>query len=43
MLTNFGTPQELTLASLKVEHIFAADEATRNVVHRQVGSIQKTW
>jgi transcriptional regulator with XRE-family HTH domain len=37
MFTTFGTPQDITLASLKVEHIFAADEATRNVVLEQVG------
>jgi transcriptional regulator with XRE-family HTH domain len=37
MFTTFGTPQDITLASLKVEHVFAADEATRNVVLDQVG------
>ena len=32
MFTTFGTPQDITLASLRVEHVFAADEATRAVV-----------
>lgn len=36
MITTFGTPQDITLASLRVEHIFAADEATRVVVLAQV-------
>jgi hypothetical protein len=27
--TSFGTPLDITLASLKVEHLFPADEATR--------------
>jgi hypothetical protein len=36
MFTTFGTPQDITLASLKVEHVFAADEATRNVVLGQL-------
>jgi transcriptional regulator with XRE-family HTH domain len=29
MFTTFGTPQDITLASLRVEHMFAADEGTR--------------
>lgn len=37
MLTTFGTPQDITLASLRVEHMFAADEATREVLEEQVG------
>jgi transcriptional regulator with XRE-family HTH domain len=41
MFTTFGTPQDITLASLRVEHVFAADDATRNVVLREVGSAQK--
>jgi len=28
--TSFGTPLDITLASLKVEHLFPADEATRS-------------
>lgn len=30
--TSFGTPLDITLASLKVEHLFAADEATRSAL-----------
>jgi transcriptional regulator with XRE-family HTH domain len=36
MFTTFGTPQDITLASLRVEHMFAADEATRQVLAQQV-------
>jgi transcriptional regulator with XRE-family HTH domain len=36
MFTTFGTPQNITLASLRVEHMFAADEATARVVREQV-------
>jgi transcriptional regulator with XRE-family HTH domain len=36
MFTTFGTPQDITLASLRVEHMFAADEATRQVLTAQV-------
>lgn len=36
MFTTFGTPQDITLASLRVEHMFAADEATRAVIKAQV-------
>jgi len=36
MFTTFGTPQDITLASLRVEHIFAADEATHAVLRAQV-------
>lgn len=36
MFTTFGTPQDITLASLRVEHMFAADEATTAVVRAQV-------
>ncbi len=32
MFSTFGTPQDITLASLRVEHVFAADEFTRSVV-----------
>jgi transcriptional regulator with XRE-family HTH domain len=31
--TSFGTPLDITLASLKVEHLFPADEATRMALH----------
>jgi transcriptional regulator with XRE-family HTH domain len=37
MLTTFGTPQHITLASLRVEHLFAADETTRAIMQAQVG------
>ena len=30
--TSFGTPLDITLASLKVEHLFPADEATRRAL-----------
>ena len=36
MFTTFGTPQDITLASLRVEHMFAADAATRAVLAAQV-------
>lgn len=36
MFTTFGTPQDITLASLRVEHMFAADEATRSVLKQYV-------
>ena len=32
MFTTFGSPQDITLASLRVEHMFAADETTRQVM-----------
>ncbi len=32
MFTTFGTPQDITLASLRVEHMFAADAATLAVL-----------
>ena len=37
MFSTFGTPQDITLASLRVEHLFAADEVTRDVFAEQVG------
>ncbi len=37
MFSTFGTPQDITLASLRVEHIFAADALTRAVIAAQVG------
>ncbi len=36
MFTTFGTPQDITLASLRVEHMFAADAGTRAVIAAQV-------
>ncbi len=36
MFSTFGTPQDITLASLRVEHMFAADEGTKAVVRRRV-------
>lgn len=36
MFTTFGSPQDITLASLRVEHLFAADAATRAVLYQQV-------
>jgi transcriptional regulator with XRE-family HTH domain len=35
MFTTFGTPQDITLASLRLEHLFAADEATGAVMKAQ--------
>jgi transcriptional regulator with XRE-family HTH domain len=36
VFTTFGTPQDITLASLRVEHMFAADEATRVILEAKV-------
>lgn len=36
MFTTFGTPQDITLASLRVEHLFAADTATYAVIREQI-------
>lgn len=36
MFTTFGTPQDITLASLRVEHLFAADEVTHAVLCARV-------
>jgi transcriptional regulator with XRE-family HTH domain len=36
MYTTFGTPQDITLASLRIEHMFAADEATQAVLDAHV-------
>ncbi|MGF1518025.1 MAG: helix-turn-helix domain-containing protein [Nodosilinea sp.] len=38
MFTTFGTPQDITLASLRVEHLFAADAATRAILDQQVAA-----
>lgn len=37
MFSTFGTPNDITLASLRVEHMFPADEATRSVLNRHTG------
>ncbi len=37
MFSTFGTPQNITLASLRVEHLFPADDATRAVLLAHVG------
>ena len=39
MFTTFGTPQDITLASLRVEHMFAADNATHVVLRAQVPAV----
>jgi len=36
MFTTFGTPQDITLASLRVEHLFAADASTQAVLREQI-------
>lgn len=36
MFTTFGTPQDFMVASLRVEHMFAADAATRKLLDAQV-------
>lgn len=38
MFTTLGTPNDITLASLRVEHMFPADEATRAVLQRMARS-----
>ncbi len=38
MFSTFGTPQNISVASLRIEHMFAADEATRAVLHAQVNN-----
>jgi hypothetical protein len=32
--TTFGTPLDVTIASLRVEHMFPADEATRRALEQ---------
>ena len=39
MFSTFGTPQDITLASLRVEHMFAADEQTRFIMAKQLPAI----
>lgn len=36
MFSTFGTPNDITLASLRVEHMFPADDATRAALNRHV-------
>jgi hypothetical protein len=36
MFSTFGTPQDITLASLRVEHVFAANDLTRAVITTNV-------
>lgn len=36
MFSTFGTLQDISVTSLRVEHLFAADEATRQVLSEQV-------
>ena len=36
MYTTFGTPHDITLASLRIEHMFPANGATREVLMAQV-------
>lgn len=40
--TTFGTPQDITLASLRVEHLFAADELTKQVLKRELADAVNT-
>jgi transcriptional regulator with XRE-family HTH domain len=39
LFTTFGTPQDITLESLRVEHLFAADDATRRILQAQVPGV----
>ena len=36
MFTTFGNPQDITLASLRVEHLFPADESTSKILNTKV-------
>ncbi len=36
LFTTFGTPQDITLASLRVEHLFAADEGTQLTMNSEL-------
>ena len=36
MFSTFGAPHDITLASMRVEHMFPADEHTRAVIHKNV-------
>jgi hypothetical protein len=37
MFTTFGRPMDITLASLRVEHMFAADSVTRDAMEKLLG------
>ncbi len=37
MFSTFGSPQDITLSSLRVEHMFAADDATKCALLKYVG------
>jgi transcriptional regulator with XRE-family HTH domain len=41
MFTTFGMPQDITLSSLKIEHVFAANKATRGIVREQVLGVRR--
>jgi transcriptional regulator with XRE-family HTH domain len=43
MFTTFGTPHDITLASLRVEHMFAADESTRRIVQTAQSAVVKNY
>ncbi len=36
LFTTFGTPLDITLASLRIEHMFPADESTRSLIESQI-------
>jgi hypothetical protein len=36
MYSTFGSPQDITLSSLRVEHMFAVDDATQKVLRQHV-------
>ena len=36
MFSTFGTPNDITLASLRIEHMFPADDATRSALEKHV-------
>jgi hypothetical protein len=36
VLSTFGAPHDITLASMRVEHMFPADEHTRAVLQKNV-------
>jgi hypothetical protein len=39
MFTSFGAPQDVTLASLRVEHLVAADDTTATVIRSAVDAV----
>ena len=42
MFTTFGTPNDITLSSLRVEHMFPADDATREVLRQHQAATSGT-